>query len=357
MNNSIEDVLNLARPEILALQAYRSARSDVHVGAKIWLDANENPWDLSNKQQYNRYPEPQPSELRTRLANLYGVTTAQLLITRGSDEGIDILMRTFCTAHRDEILICPPTYGMYKVAASLQGAGVIEVPLVKGHDFDLDIQAIVNISSQKIKLIFLCCPNNPTGNSFRLTDILFLCNTLCKNSLLVIDEAYIEFSQEKSVIQHLQTYPNLVILRTLSKAFGLAGLRCGALIAHPLIIDLLKKVIAPYPVAKPITDIVCQKLQCDSLPIIKRQIKRLCNQRNILFNFLQNLSFVKNVWPSETNFLLFEVDDLHSVMAACQKHGIVLRDRSNEYNLKNCIRISIGTMQENKLLMEVLKHV
>lgn len=357
MNNSITSIVNLARPEILALHAYRSARSETYRDAQIWLDANENPWGCDSTPPYNRYPEPQPQLLCQRLAKHYEVSSSQLLMTRGSDEGIDLLLRTFCAAGTDSILICPPTYGMYKVAATIQGARTVEVPLIKACNFNLDIQAILKRLSKTVKLIFLCSPNNPTGNNLQHNDILSLCEKTQHNSLVVIDEAYIEFSSRKSFIDYLKVYPNLVILRTLSKAHGLAGIRLGVTIAHALIIDLLKKVIAPYPIAQPIIDVAHMQLQPTFMNVTQHQIKIITVQRNILFKFLQNLNFVKKVWQSETNFLLIEVDDVARVMATCQKYGIVLRDRSNEYNLENCIRISIGTLNETKLLMEALKNV
>lgn len=344
------ELLALARAEIVTMNAYRSARSEDAKG-NIWLDANENPW---NDDFYNRYPEPQPSLLVSYLATEYAVKPDQLLVTRGSDEGIDLLVRLFCRAGLDQIMICPPTYGMYKVAAVIQGAGVVEVPLLKKQDFSLDAENILKAWQPGVKLIFLCSPNNPTGNLLKSPDILSLCKTFQGKSIIVVDEAYIEFSMSDSLVKFLNDFPNLVVLRTLSKAYGLAGIRCGVTLANPCIINLLKKIIAPYPVSMPIINITLKKL---SLKIVKNQINVIFYERNKLSQFLSNLSFVKKVWKSDANFLLFEVENSKIVMDACLNNGIVIRDRSSEYNLNNCLRITIGTPDENTILMEVLRCV
>ncbi len=343
-------ILALARQEIVAMKAYASARS-LGVKGDIWLDANENPWDDS---LYNRYPEPQPGQLISILSNLYKVSPEQILVTRGSDEGIDLLLRLFCRAGQDKIVICPPTYGMYKVAALIQGSGVVEVPLRKEQQFSLDVKAIVEVWDPTMKLIFLCSPNNPTGNLLNVADILALCKKLDGKSMVVVDEAYIEFSQSGSLIQQLDAYPNLIVLRTLSKAYGLAGIRCGSTLGDPSLIQLLKKVIAPYPVSEVVAELACQRLNFNDL---RGQLKILLQEKMILSAFLSQLPFVKKVWESAANFLLVEVFDSRKVQQVCLSHGIVIRDRSNEYNLSNCIRMTIGTPNENKLLMEALRSV
>jgi histidinol-phosphate aminotransferase len=344
------ELLALARPEIVAMSAYRSARSEV-VKGNVWLDANENPW---NDGLYNRYPEPQPYSLVTNLATVYGVKPDQMLVTRGSDEGIDLLLRLFCRAGQDQIMVCPPTYGMYKVAATIQGAAIVEVPLLKERDFALNLANILEVWQPSIKLVFLCSPNNPTGNLLAVQDILSLCKKLDKKSIIIVDEAYIEFSMSDSLVKYLNDYPNLVVLRTLSKAYGLAGIRCGVTIANPGIIQLLKKIIAPYPIPKPIVNIASKQL---SLNAMQDQIKIIHQERNRLFSFLSNLSFIKKVWKSDANFLLFEASNSRMVMEACISNGIVLRDRSSDYNLNNCIRITIGDPNENTFLMGVLSRV
>jgi histidinol-phosphate aminotransferase len=344
-------LLALMRPEIVAMHAYRSARSEQsEVANKIWLDANENSWG----NMYNRYPEPQPHVLTIALASLYATDPKQILVTRGSDEGIDLLVRLFCCAGQDQIMICPPTYGMYKVAATIQGAGIVEVALIKTEKFSLNLKAILQKWRPNIKIIFLCSPNNPTGNLLATADILTICQKLEGKAIVVVDEAYIEFSGNDGLSKYIKTYSNLIVLRTLSKAYGLAGIRLGTTIANPKIIQMLKKIIAPYPIAKPTADIACQQLQSAD---INKQIELINRGKAKLILFLSKLPFVKTVWESKANFLLFEVTDSQKIMEACFKNGVVLRDRSHEYALKNCIRVTIGNTNENKILMEALNHV
>lgn len=340
----------LARPEIVAMSAYHSARSEATKGS-IWLDANENPW---NDGLYNRYPEPQPYSLISSLAIVYDVKPDQVLVTRGSDEGIDLLVRLFCRAGQDKIMICPPTYGMYKVAATIQGAAVVEVPLLKEQNFALNLANILEVWQDSIKLVFLCSPNNPTGNLLAVRDILSLCKKLDGKSIIIVDEAYIEFSISDSLAKYLNNYPNLIVLRTLSKAYGLAGIRLGATIGNGAIIQLLKKIIAPYPIPKPIVTIASQQLKASAS---SHQVKVINQEKKRLFNFLSNLSFVKKVWKSDANFLLLEVANSKMLLDVCLQNGIVVRDRGSDYNLKNCIRITIGTASENTFLMEVLSRV
>jgi len=342
-------VAALARPEIVAMKAFSSARSEA-VKGDIWLDANENPW---GDGLYNRYPEPQPDALVSKLAALYRIHEDNLLVTRGSDEGIDLLIRLFCRAEQDQVMIFPPTYGMYSVAATIQGAGIVEVPLIKSQGFSLDILTIFKVWQPSIKLLFLCSPNNPTGNSIPMTDILTLCKKMNNQSLIVVDEAYIEFSGNESIIEYLNDYPNLIVLRTLSKAYGLASIRCGITIAHPTIVQLLKKIIAPYPIAKPIVNIVSNQLCLNEM---HRQIKKINDEKEKLFKFLSQMPWVKTVWKSDANFLLFEVVDAKKIINLCLNYGIVLRNRSADYQLNNCIRVTMGLESENKFLMEVLNR-
>jgi histidinol-phosphate aminotransferase len=346
----INDLIALARPEIVAMNAYRSARSETTQG-HIWLDANENK---AGNELYYRYPDPQPENLITHLAALYGVATTKILLTRGSDEGIDLLVRLFCRAGQDQIMICPPTYGMYKVAATIQGAGVVEVPLLKEENFALNVGKICQVWQPSIKIIFVCSPNNPTGNLLDVSDILTLCKTLTSKSIVVLDEAYIEFSLRESLITYLDDYPNLVVLRTLSKAYGLAGLRCGVTLANSKIIELLKKIIAPYPIPKPIVNIAYKQLTDTT---VSNKIDIIRYERDRLFEFLSNLFFVKKIWRSDANFLLFETSKAKKLLEICLDNGIVLRDRGSDYSLTNCIRVTIGEPSENTYLMEVLSRV
>lgn len=343
------ELVKLARPELVAMKAYSSARSEAS-GGRVFLDANENPW---NESVYNRYPEPQPEVLVSKLSALYGVRAEQLLLTRGSDEGIDLLIRLFCRAGVDKILVCPPTYGLYQVAARIQGAGVVEVPLVKKRDFALDTSGVLASFQPSVKLLFLCSPNNPTGNLLVESEILALCSVLTGKAIVIVDEAYIEFSLRESLTRRLGDYSNLVILRTLSKAYGLAGIRCGVTLAHPEVIQLLKKLIAPYPIPQPISSLVLQNLNCEG---VKKQVAVLREEREKLARFLENLAFVKKVWKSDANFLLFEAKAAKLILDLCLQNGLVLRDRGRESQLANCIRATIGSPSENQFLMEVLSR-
>lgn len=346
----IDNVIKLARKEIVSMSAYRSAKSEGLQG-NIFLNANENSFC---DKKYSRYPNQQPNKLIDLLTKIYGVNQKQLLVTRGSDEGIDLILRLFCYAGLDKILICPPTYGMYKISATIQGVETIEVPLIKKNQFTLDINAVLQACDQNIKLIFLCSPNNPTGNLLSKEDILYLCRALEKKSVVVVDEAYIEFADDEGLIGYINQLPNLVILRTLSKAYGLAGVRCGVTIANTSIVELLTKIIAPYPIPGPIEEIIYHQLDIKNT---RKIINTIQEEKEKLTHFFNSLPFVKKVWDSQTNYILIETTDADKIMNLCLKHGIVLRNRSDDYGLNNCIRITVGTPRENALLKEVLGHV
>jgi histidinol-phosphate aminotransferase len=350
----MEFAIKLARESIRRLVPYSSARTE-SMQKGIHLDANENPF--FREDGLNRYPEPQPALLRQRLADMYGVEASQLLMTRGSDEGIDLLTRVFCEANEDAILITPPTYGMYEVAANIQGVRIVRVPLEKDSCFALNKANILNQYNSSIKLIFLCSPNNPTGNILNSDDVIALCKAFQNQALVVIDEAYIEFSTTSSLNHFISQYPNLVVLRTLSKAFGLAGARLGALIADPNIIELLLKVIAPYPIPVPVERAAMNALSIESQAMVRSQIQNIRRERDKLQDFLTTLSSVEYVYPSQANFLLVKVNNASAWMDTCKAHEIIIRSRVNLHDLQNCVRITIGTSQENKRLKEVLSDV
>jgi histidinol-phosphate aminotransferase len=355
--SSVDSVLSLVRPDILALAAYSSARKEAK-GGRIWLDANENPETPSaHAQLLNRYPEPQPVDLVAKLATLYGVTPAQTLVSRGSDEGIDLLLRTFCRAGQDAILITPPTYGMYTVAAGIQGARVVKVPLIASADFALDADTVIAtaLANPAIKLVFLCSPNNPTGNLLVRSDVLKITRALLGHAVVVADEAYIDFSDQPSLATELPTNPNLVILRTLSKAFGLAGARVGTTIAHPEIIAVLQKVIAPYPIPAPVVQAAVAALSDQGLADARASVALLISERRRLVAELPKLRTVKKVWPSDTNYLLLEVTDANAAMAAGRAAGVIWRDRQKD--VPSTIRITVGSPEENNATLEVLARV
>jgi histidinol-phosphate aminotransferase len=353
--NSVDSVLALVRPEILALTPYSSARKEAS-GGKVWLDANENPvTPHAAAPRLNRYPEPQPAELVARLASLYGVTPECVLVTRGSDEGIDLLLRAFCRAGRDSIVITPPTYGMYAVAAGIQGAAVKLAPLERDCDFALDVGAVLGASDSTVKLVFLCSPNNPTGQLLNRVSVLNLADALAGRAVVVVDEAYAEFSAGESLTGELVARPNLIVLRTLSKAFGLAGARVGATLAAPAIIGVLQKIIAPYPVPTPVLRAALEALAPDAIAAARRSAATLVAERRRLAAALERLPTVRRVWPSDANFLLVAVEDAARTMAAARAAGLVLRDRQRD--VPNTIRITVGTAAENDLVVEVLSRL
>ena len=353
--SSADSVLKLIRPDILALTAYSSARKESK-GGRVWLDANENPETPSgHKPLLNRYPEPQPADLVAQLAALYGVAPAQVLVTRGSDESIDLLLRTFCRAGQDAILITPPTYGLYVVAAGIQGARTVTVPLIRERNFALDTAAALMAVTQEVKLIFLCSPNNPTGGLLDRGAVLSLVRSLAGRAVVVVDEAYVDFSGQPSLAAEIPANPNLVVLRTLSKAYGLAGARVGTTIADPDVIAVLQKVIAPYPVPTPVLTAALAALTPAGLAAAQNSVAALISERSRLAAALAKLSAVKRVWPSDTNYLLVEVADAAKTMAAGRAAGVIWRDRSKD--VSNCIRITVGAAEENNATLEVLSSL
>jgi histidinol-phosphate aminotransferase len=360
-----DSVLKLVRPDILTLTAYSSARKESK-GGRVWLDANENPKtpaaSLSSealaregRMNLNRYPEPQPADLVAQLATLYAVTPAQVLVTRGSDEGIDLLLRTFCRAGQDAILITPPTYGMYVVAAGIQGARTVTVPLIRGQNFALDAAAVLKAVTPEVKLVFLCSPNNPTGGLLERAAVLSLVKSFAARAVVVVDEAYVDFSGQPSLAAEIPTNPNLVVLRTLSKAYGLAGARVGTTIADPAIIAVLQKVIAPYPVPAPVLIAALAALTPAGLVAARNSVATLVAERGRLAAALPKLPAVKRVWPSDANYLLVEVLDAAKAMTASRATGVIWRDRSKD--VSNSIRITVGTTEENNATLEVLSRV
>jgi histidinol-phosphate aminotransferase len=288
------------------------------------------------------------------LAALYGVAPSQALVTRGSDEGIDLLLRTFCRADRDAILITPPTYGMYVVAAGIQGAQVVTVPLVRNTNFGLDADAVLRAVTPAVKLVFLCSPNNPTAGLLNRTTVLQLVRTLASRAMVVVDEAYVDFAGVPSLAAEIATNPNLVVLRTLSKAFGLAGARVGTTLADPAVIAVLQKVIAPYPVPAPVLAAALAALSPEGLEAARASVQLLVAERQRLLAALPKLAVVKTVWPSDTNYILMEVADSARVMAAGRAAGIIWRDRSKD--VPNTVRITVGTPEENDQTLEVLSR-
>ncbi len=354
----MSNVLALARPEIVALQPYQ------HAAWKPTLErlhANEMPWPPMSEKGgdrsaagLNHYPEPQPKALIDRLASLYGVRREQVLVGRGSDEGIDLLIRAFCRAGQDRILVCPPTYSMYKVTANIQGAGTLEAPLKD--NFALDRKAVLAAWRDGVKLIFLCSPNNPTGNALDAEEIKSLCRELDGKAIVVVDEAYIEFAKSKSLAGSLDDHPNLVILRTLSKAYALAGARCGAVLAHPEIVGLLARIIQPYAMPGPTIDAAMEFTSPSSLAELAKRIAIVHSERDRLIAELSKLPLIRRVYPSEGNFLLLDCTDADRVLDAAIQVGLIIRDQRSQKALPNGVRISIGTPEQNSKLLRGLQQ-
>ncbi len=363
------DVLPKPRSDIAAMKAYSSAPVDLltsigwpkpkPVGEaqpnNVYLNANENPQDILLDQGLNRYPEPQPMALLAKFADLYGVPVNHILIGRGSDEAIDVLVRAYCQAGRDAIMVAEPSYGMYEVSANIQAAQLIRVPLVPP-DFALSAQDFIDTYQANVKLVFICSPNNPVGNVMATDEVMKLCQALQGQALVVVDEAYIEFAAQQSASAHLAAQANLVVLRTLSKAWGLAGVRCGCVLAHAEVIAILQKVLAPYPVPMPVVTQVLSALTPKALARAECTTRQLITERQRLASELAKLAFVIKVWPSQANFLLVEVDDAGQLMSYCLQHQIIIRDRSSLPGLHNCLRISVGSVAENDRLLEVLRR-
>ena len=350
---------SLARPEIVAMTPYSSARKEAP-GEGVLLNANESPWSLIEpagaQRGLNRYPDPQPAELVTALANLYEVDEQNILVTRGSDEGIDLLTRVFCRAGQDAVLQCPPTFGMYQIAAQTQGADIVSIPRSDTNGFKLDRQAVLDALDRddRIKLIYLTSPNNPTGDLVEEEFLNDLLNACRERALVVVDEAYSEFCAAPSATGLISRYENLVVLRTLSKAWGAAGLRCGVVLAQPPVISLLGRVIAPYPLPSPVISLALRMLAPD---MMKRQhglLGRIRDNKQALLAALRNYSFITDILPGEANFVLIKMDPAAELVDFCAKRNVILRAFPGNPVLQDWIRISVGSEDEIAALTGVL---
>lgn len=360
MSDAPIKLLQRARPQILALQPYSSARMEA-AAATIMLNANESPWPPigdeaphgDDASPLNRYPDPQPPALRNRLAELYGVTGENVLVGRGSDEAIDLLVRAFCSEGRDAILISPPTFGMYSVAARTQGAAVIEVPLGKG--FELDVDALLARITDNTKLIFVCTPNNPTGALVPLTAIAKLALALRDRALVVVDEAYLEFADEAvSAATLIARQENIAVLRTLSKAYALAGARVGTLIAHAQIVALLRRIQAPYPLPTICVDAALAALTPNAIDEARTRMRLLVRERERVARALTTADGVLEIFPSSANFVCARFADAAATYRALLSIGIIVRDVSRYPQLAGCLRITIGSPDENDALLRAL---
>jgi len=345
-------VTELARPEIVALKPYEHAAWEPGLER---LHANELPWRAQGDESLaglNRYPEPQPRALIERLAALYGAAPESILAGRGSDEAIDLLVRAFCRAGRDAVLVCPPTFAMYAVAARIQGAQVATVPLRADAGFALDERAVVEGCAADVKIVFLCSPNNPSGNLLDEQTIVRIAERLAGRALLVVDEAYLEFADTPSLARHLAKLPHLAILRTLSKAHGLAGARCGTLIADPEVIALLRKVMPPYAIAQSTLEAVLGLLEPARLADAGKRIALIRAERERLTAALAALPRVVRVWPSAANFVLGEFTDAGAALERARDARLLVRDARGYPGLGRALRITIGSIEQNNRLLE-----
>jgi len=337
---------NMIRPNIKTLTAYSSARDDFKGAAKVFLDANENPFSSG----YNRYPGKTVTDLQQKLAQLKGVKPEQLLLANGSDESIDLILRAFCEPYHNSILCFSPTYSMYKIWAQINAVAVKEVPLLPDFKWTADC-ALTNLEPTT-RVIFICSPNNPTGNAVAVGEISQLCQEF--NGLVVVDEAYIDFSDKSSILRLLKTYPNIIVIQTLSKAWGLAGVRLGLTMASAAIISVLHKIKPPYNISTANAEAALKRLE--NKDDFKNEISTILNQKKQLSQQLSTLKIVVKVYTSDANFLLVRFADSAVIFEYLKAKNIVVRDRSKEAGCQNCLRISVGTPQENTDLINALKQ-
>lgn len=346
-------VRELARPEIFDLKSYAHAAWEPELTR---LHANELPWRSAgddSRAGLNRYPEPQPRALIERLSELYQVAPGRVLVTRGSDEAIDLLMRAFCRAEYDSVVVCPPTFGMYAVSAQIQGARVLSVPLQAAEGFALDGEAVLKATaSAPVKIVFLCSPNNPTGNLIDSAAILRLTRALAGRTLVVVDEAYVEFAGIESLAAQVPWHSNLCVLRTLSKAHGLAGARLGCLVTDPEIVKLLRKVIAPYAITQLTIEAVLRLLEPGGKALFQERIEMIRSERSRVTRALAGLPSVSRVWPSAANFVLAEFRDAVAALAQARNARFLVRDARAHSELGNALRITIGASAQNNRLLQ-----
>ncbi len=341
------NIQSLVRKNIVNMKPYSSARDEFKGEAEIFLDANENPYP----SPYNRYPDPLQWNVKEKLADLKGVKPQQIFLGNGSDEAIDLLIRAFCEPNVDSVLITPPTYGMYAVCADVNAVAIEQVLLTP--DFDIDLNAFPKTFKPTTKILFLCSPNNPSGNLLSRDKVIEVLNRF--PGLVVVDEAYIDFASSKSFTFELSQYPNLVILQTFSKAWGLAGLRLGICFASEEIIKIINRIKYPYNV-----NVFTQEQALTALLQVDKKnenVKEIINERNTLVASLVKLSIVKKIYPSDANFLLVQVEDAPATYEYLMQKGIIVRDRSKVTLCDNCIRITIGTPKENQDLLNALKKL
>ena len=345
------DINTLLRPHLVVLKPYSSARDEYTGKSGVFLDANENPYGSITTENFNRYPDPYQLALKERISAIKGVHSDQLFLGNGSDEAIDLLFRAFCRPGVDQAILLPPTYGMYEVSAGINDVETIKVPLTL--NFQLDTHAILDWMTPTSKLLFICSPNNPSGNNIQREDILFLIAQF--PGLVIVDEAYIDFSGEPSFTTELQNYPNLIVIQTFSKAWGLASLRLGMAFASPEIIGILNKIKPPYNISGLTQQKVLEAL--GDISPMERMTRDILQERKFLEQELASLSLVEKIYPSNANFLLIKVKAAKKTYDDLVHEKIIVRDRSKVLLCDECLRITVGTRAENETLLRALKKL
>ncbi len=345
------NITSLVRKNILKMKKYASARDEFTGKAKIFLDANENAFGSPADQELNRYPDPLQKQLRDKIAAYKGISSPEgLFLGNGSDEAIDLVIRAFCEPRVDSMMLLPPTYGMYSVCANINDIKIIEVELNK--DFSLDVEKIIETAkTENPKVIFICSPNNPSANVYAEEDIEAVLNNV--DSLVIVDEAYIDFSDSPSWVKRKDEFNNLIVLQTFSKAWGMAGVRLGMAFSDPEIVQVLNKIKYPYNINDVTANIVIKTLIDPSRK--EEMVDKIKKERGFLMNAFSNLALVKELISSEANFFLARFDDPDDVYTYLIEEGIIVRNRSNQLHCEGCLRITVGTHEENKILCEALQ--
>uniref|UniRef100_UPI004048E05E histidinol-phosphate transaminase n=1 Tax=Algoriphagus sp. TaxID=1872435 RepID=UPI004048E05E len=345
------DIASLLRPHLRQLQPYTSARDEYSGSEGVFLDANENPFGSSTSQNFNRYPDPYQTALKQEIAKIKGANPAQIFLGNGSDEAIDLLFRAFCNPGQDNVILLPPTYGMYGVSAAINGVEVRNVPLTP--DFQLQPEKILSAVNAHSKILFLCSPNNPSGNAVKREDILFLLENF--PGIVVVDEAYIDFSEGASLLTVLDQHPNLLVMQTLSKAWGLASLRLGMAFASPELIRVLNQIKPPYNISGLTQETVLSALQNKGK--VDEFIQLILEERKFLQKELERLPYILRVHNSDANFLLVQFEHPNQVYEDLVKEKIIVRNRSSVLHCAGCLRITVGTREESIALLQALEKV
>ena len=345
------DIASLLRPHLRQLQPYTSARDEYSGSEGVYLDANENPFGSSTSQDFNRYPDPYQTALKQEIAKIKGANPAQIFLGNGSDEAIDLLFRAFCNPGQDNVILLPPTYGMYGVSAAINGVEVRNVPLTP--DFQLQPEKILSAVNAHSKILFLCSPNNPSGNAVKREDILFLLENF--PGIVVVDEAYIDFSEGASLLTVLDQHPNLLVMQTLSKAWGLASLRLGMAFASPELIRVLNQIKPPYNISGLTQETVLSALQNKGK--VDEFIQLILEERKFLQKELERLPYILRVHNSDANFLLVQFEHPNQVYEDLVKEKIIVRNRSSVLHCAGCLRITVGTREESIALLQALEKV